>query len=260
MTMITPSYLGETIEYSSLHACRSTLEDPTFEATARIRAQEMQTGKHLPIIATTAYAMKGDRERCLASGMDGYVSKPMLAAELFQAIDETLTTLGLTSPASPSERGIVGKGLNGRGSGSEGPNGPAAQVFDQAASLERAGGNTQLLAEMAVLFAVECPKRLQEICVAIAQRDTAALERAAHTLRGSVSNFCAPAAVAAARTLETMGRTGVLAGAAAAYDALETAMQQLQPALAKLNQGTAAAAGAHAGSQRATGSGNRGSA
>src|SRR5207253_2280879 len=50
-----------------------------FEATGRIRAAERDTGRHVPIIALTAHAMKGDRERCLAAGMDGYVSKPLQA-------------------------------------------------------------------------------------------------------------------------------------------------------------------------------------
>jgi two-component system sensor histidine kinase/response regulator len=64
-----------------------------FEATARIRSKEKETGKHLPIVATTAYAMQGDRERCLASGMDGYISKPIDAAELLRVIDETMNLL-----------------------------------------------------------------------------------------------------------------------------------------------------------------------
>ncbi len=185
-----------------------------FEATARIRATEKTTGRHLPIIAMTAYAMKGDRERCLASGMDGYVSKPIQAAELFRAIDEALAVSDhrLTVPA----------------------NRLAANVFDHAGSLERTEGNEQLLGEMAVVFAAECPKRMQELHEAIARQDAARLERAAHTLRGSVSNFCAPAAVAAVSELETMGRAGVLDGASVAYEALETALQQLKPALARL--------------------------
>jgi signal transduction histidine kinase/CheY-like chemotaxis protein/HPt (histidine-containing phosphotransfer) domain-containing protein len=184
------------------------------EATALIRAREKQTGKHLPIIAMTAYAMKGDRERCLASGMDGYMSKPILAAELFRAIDEALTRGGHGLPVHA--------------------NGVATKVFDQVASLERTGGNEELLGEMAVLFAAECPKQMLEIREAIARQDAAVLERAAHTLRGSVSNFCAPAAVAAVGELETMGRKGVLQGATVAYEALATALEQLQPALARL--------------------------
>jgi PAS domain S-box-containing protein len=188
-----------------------------FEATVRIREREMKTGGHLPIIATTAYAMKGDRERCLASGMDGYVSKPIMAAELFRAIDETLAGWGqsVTVPA---------KGL-------------AAKDFDQAASLERAGGDEHLLGEMAVLLAAECPERMQEIGEAIARQDAAALERAAHTFRGSMSNFCAPAAVSAVGELETMGRDGMLEGASVAFEALETALLQLKPMLARLTEG-----------------------
>jgi len=61
-----------------------------FEAAALIRAKETGSGSHLPIIAMTAHAMKGDRERCLAAGMDGYVSKPVRSQELFQAIESLL--------------------------------------------------------------------------------------------------------------------------------------------------------------------------
>jgi CheY-like chemotaxis protein/HPt (histidine-containing phosphotransfer) domain-containing protein len=185
-----------------------------YETTAHIRAGERQTGRHLPIIAMTAYAMKGDRERCLANGMDGYVSKPILAANLFQAIDEVLTA------RNAPERG------------------PLA-VFDRAASLERTGGDEQLLGEIAELFAAECPKRLQEIREAVARRDAPTLERAAHALRGSVSNFCAVATVAAVEVLETMGRTGNLDGSDAAFATLEKALRELTPALARLTAGGA---------------------
>jgi CheY-like chemotaxis protein len=57
-----------------------------FEATAAIRSKERAIGKHLPIIAMTAHAMTGDRERCIGAGMDGYIAKPIRPQELFQAI------------------------------------------------------------------------------------------------------------------------------------------------------------------------------
>ena len=70
-----------------------------FEATSRIREQEKSTGKHIPIIALTAHAMVGDRERCLAAGMDDYVSKPINAAELFAAIDRLLPAAEKPTPS-----------------------------------------------------------------------------------------------------------------------------------------------------------------
>ena len=97
-------------------------------------------------------------------------------------------------------------------------------------------GTNNCLAEMAVLFAADCPKRMQDIQEAIARQDAAALERAAHTLQGAVSNFCTPAATAVVGELETMGRDGVLEGASAACEALETALRQLMPALARLSE------------------------
>ena len=187
-----------------------------FEATARIRDRERKTGRHLPIIAMTAHALKGDRERCLASGMDGYVSKPIRNVELFQEIDETLAVWAqeLTGTATALK----------------------ATVFDHVASLERTGGDEKLLGEIAVLFVAECPKRMQEIRDAIAQQDSGSLERAAHAFLGSVSSFGAAEVVEAVGELETMGRDGALQGASSAYDALELALQQLMPALTKLTE------------------------
>jgi len=61
-----------------------------FEATHRIREGEKQTGRHMPIVAMTAHATKGDRERCLEAGMDDYVSKPIKVEELYRAIEESI--------------------------------------------------------------------------------------------------------------------------------------------------------------------------
>ena len=66
---------------------RAPVQSHGLEATAKIRQAEAGTGRHVPVIAMTAHAMKGDREKCLAAGMDGYVAKPIQAQELFAAID-----------------------------------------------------------------------------------------------------------------------------------------------------------------------------
>src|ERR1700730_10932596 len=60
------------------------------QATAAIRRGELMSGKHIPIIAMTAHAMTGDKERCLEAGMDGYISKPLRVEDLFSTIEEVL--------------------------------------------------------------------------------------------------------------------------------------------------------------------------
>ena len=72
-----------------------------FEATIAIRAAEQGTGRHVPIIAMTAHAMKGDRERCLEAGMDGYVAKPIQARELLQAIASYVPKSAPRKPDAP---------------------------------------------------------------------------------------------------------------------------------------------------------------
>jgi HPt (histidine-containing phosphotransfer) domain-containing protein len=140
-----------------------------------------------------------------------------VAAELYRTISETLAALA-------------------RGS-TRVANGPAATAFDYEAVLRSIGGDERLLAEMAALFAVECPKYMQAIKEAIARHDAAALERAAHAIRGSMNYFGAPAAAAALDELETMARAGVLDGAADICQALEVAVcQQLDPVLARLTK------------------------
>jgi CheY-like chemotaxis protein/HPt (histidine-containing phosphotransfer) domain-containing protein len=166
------------------------------EATALIRAREQASGRHIPIVAMTAHAMQGDRERCLAAGMDGYLSKPIQAAELFAAIAELVpATIGPVAPA---------------------------EVFDQSVLLAQVEGDQELLAELVELFAEDCPRLLSEIEQAVVRGEGEGLARAAHTLKGAASNFGAQGVVTLARRLEEMGYAGELAGANAACAALGT--------------------------------------
>jgi two-component system sensor histidine kinase/response regulator len=99
--------------------------------------------------------------------------------------------------------------------------------LDRQLALSRVGGDLDLLREIAVLFLDECPRALLEIHQAVAGEDAAKLENAAHSLKGSVANFGATAAVAAALRLEQMGRAQQLVEAPEALRALEQALSKV---------------------------------
>jgi len=195
-----------------------------FEATAAIRQRDQQTGIHTPIIAVTAHALKGDRERCLAAGMDDYITKP-IKPDLLKAVldrwlpppqDSEFTTLN-SSPSSFLE-----------------------DNFSLEAALAQVDGDKELLSEMATLFLEEYPRFLKQIHQAITNNDSTMLSYAAHTLKGSVGNFVAPNVVEAAFTLEKIGRQGELDQAPVALVQLEAALAHLTPALSKLTTELAA--------------------
>ncbi len=194
-----------------------------FEATAAIRTLEKKLGKHLPIIAMTAHALKGDRERCLEGGMDGYVSKPVRASELFAEIERHVN-----GDAAPTADSVA--------AANSAP--AAAEILDRESLLERVEGDFELLTEMIGLFQEDCPRLLAAIREAVSRQDAQMLERAAHTLKGSVSNFAAPAATAAALRLEQIARDAKLAEAADACAALEAEMERLKPVLVEISQET----------------------
>ena len=187
-----------------------------FEATAAIREKECASGLHVPIIALTAHAMKGDRERCLAAGMDGYIAKPIRDTALQEVIESVLGRL----PIHPE---------TAKGEHSEG-------VFDSAAALDRVGGDKKLLGELARLFQGECAKLLADVHEAVTRRDLRALERAAHTLKSSVGNFAASATYKAAERLEILARQGELDKAAEASAVLVQEMARLQVELTDLGK------------------------
>jgi two-component system sensor histidine kinase/response regulator len=184
------------------------------DATGAIRAWEKSTGMHIPIMAMTAHAMKGDRERCLSAGMDGYVSKPIRIGELEQA------TAQLVSSSKPKEARVPEE--------TQGDD-----VIDRAALLAGVNGDRHLLRDLVRLFLADCPKRLAEIKEAIRGRDAEALRIAAHTLKGSVGNFAAKKTFAAAKRLEIMGAEGD-ADAGEACKALETELARFTEELKSL--------------------------
>ena len=153
-----------------------------YEATAAIRARERETGGHLRIVAMTAHAMTGDRERCLASGMDSYVSKPIKRLELFAAVEFDASEAAATSATAPPA--INREELLGR------------------------AGDPQRMFDSIRLFLENCPKQLAAIKAAVDNRDFEGIRATARTLKSAATDLSATGLADAAQTLERIGTEG----------------------------------------------------
>jgi two-component system sensor histidine kinase/response regulator len=185
------------------------------EATAAIRERERIKGGHLRIVAMTAHAMKGDRERCLAAGMDGYLSKPIDPGLLYAALEHQTTGPGAPVAAGPSV------------SASAGP--AAAMPVDRGSLLQRVGGDEELLMAVVRIFLDDCPRRLAAIKGAVDSRDVEQIRTAAHALKGAAANLSAQGLFEAAKTLERLGAEGRVEPTEAAWRRLSIeAMRVIQ--------------------------------
>ncbi|HKH48248.1 MAG TPA: response regulator [Thermoanaerobaculia bacterium] len=168
-----------------------------FQATAAIRSREASTGAHIPIIALTAHALRGDRERCLAAGMDGYLAKPIRSEELIELAERLA--------AQPAAGPRLGARTDGKGIH---------------------------LRELGSLFVADAVRLRGEIGDAITRRDGTALQAAAHTLRGSAAYFAAHRTLELAAQLEQLGRAGDFgAGTDRAHQELNEELARLERAL-----------------------------
>ncbi len=185
-----------------------------FDATAQIRQREAAGATRTPIVAMTAHAMKGDRERCLAAGMDGYLSKPVHAPDLVEVLIQH-TGRGDPAPPPPSE-----------------PTSISGPVFERQKVLFNLGGDEELLEQLIGMFIEDEPRLFADIEAAVVEGDAEALHNAAHALKGAVSNFCAGRAQTGAAQLERIGREKRMADAPQALEALRAELAALRKAFA----------------------------
>ena len=167
-----------------------------FEATAEIRRRERESGGHVRIVAMTAHAMGGDRERCLAAGMDAYVPKPIEPAALYASVED--------------EAGSVSVSCDPEASAS-------AAAVDRDRIMERLDGDEDLFAEVIRLFLEDCPVRLAAIKAAVDRDDADQIRVTAHALKGAAGNMSATRLFEATAALERIGAEGRIHAARAAW-------------------------------------------
>jgi two-component system sensor histidine kinase/response regulator len=191
------------------------------EATSMIRQIELGSGTHTPIIAMTARAMAGDREECLAAGMDGYVSKPVRFETLHREIQAIVSTSLAPLPVNPPEIPLLVRTMSSR-------------ILDVEGLLRGINGDIGFLKVLAGIFREQCPSQLSEMHKALKTGDTAQLAEVAHKIKGSVGVLWAAPALEAATRLESAAHDGDMEGAREAVIALEEEMQLLKVELERL--------------------------
>jgi two-component system sensor histidine kinase/response regulator len=170
-----------------------------FETTIAIREKEKETGKHVPIIAITAHAMKGYKERCINAGMDAYIPKPIKTDELIQVIEKLITDEEITSY----------------------PNGNSKKIFNRDAVLNRLNHNNDLLHELVDSFITDTPQHLKDIREAIEAQKVEKVKTEAHNLKGAAANVGADLFKEVAFQLECAGKSQNLNTALNLYERLE---------------------------------------
>ncbi|HOW66149.1 MAG TPA: PAS domain S-box protein [Candidatus Paceibacterota bacterium] len=189
-----------------------------FATTSAIRTREWGTNRHVPIVAMTANAMKGDQQRCLASGMDEYISKPVQIKELLGAIYR------VTSRKPGAEIALAQELAN-------------RMVFNSKEALAQVEGDEDELRFLVGMFLEEEPALMAEIRSALKRGDRVSLVRAVHNLKGMLGSLGGQLAADAADHLEDIGEKGSPADLESALAGLETELNRFCPILKDLEAG-----------------------
>ena len=203
------------------------------EATHVIRQREKRSGWHVPIIAMTAQAMSGDRERCLAAGMDEYLTKPIRADHLYEILESDFPKAVFPQESTfkadqNTRRGTTRMPLDVEGFPSHQANG---SIVNWTHAMTIVGGDRVLLREVAVACLEDFPHWMKEFERALAERQAPLFRRAAHSLRGACRTFGLDRLTTPTQELETLALAGNLVAAEQLLKSLRPELQACQTEL-----------------------------
>lgn len=185
------------------------------EATQRIRERERETGRHIPIVALTAHAMKEDRDRAIAAGMDEYLSKPIRREQLFEVIERLVTGESASAVTETTAHSEASDG----------------EVLDREALFAVVSDDRELLASVIEAFREDSSAIAREIQEAFDRGDAGTVERAAHRLKGSSGTLAAREVAGIAGRIERLAAEGKLEAASALVARLPHSLKRLESAL-----------------------------
>ena len=186
-----------------------------YTATRELRL--METEKNLPhqaVIALTANALEGEREKCLGAGMNDYLTKPIASEQLLVILAERLGGQPTEIPSTLVNENLAPIAIN-------------TIFWDASTALNNLEGDSALLDEMIAIFLIEAPKQLCEVARFSAEGDLSALANTAHAIKGAVGHFYSAKATACASQLEQAARSGQSADYKGMSEALIKAVKDL---------------------------------
>ncbi|MFH1550015.1 MAG: response regulator, partial [Planctomycetota bacterium] len=194
-----------------------------FEATRAIRERE-GSERHTPIIAMTAHAMQGDRERCLKAGMDDYLSKPLNRKEMFSVIEKWVkASLTDSHPAREKASSKISASRN--------------SPIDLDSALERAGGDREFLNELIETFLEHTPEQINLLDGAAQKGGAESVAGSAHSIKGSAGNLSADSIASLAEVIEKMAKSGDISTISPILEKLKDEVKRLMKHFQAAKQG-----------------------